>query len=346
MRKIAAAALIGALIVVVGLVAIFATGCGAMIGSAANVPPAPTTPQGILEQAIANSGSLTSGTGDLNLSVTIDADASQLPAGAEALLGQPIAVSGTFAFDTPAKAAEINLSISLAGQNLPVALKTVDGKAWLQFMGQWYEAPADMMGGGTTGTTVMPDAAGMLEALKAAGVDPTAWLTNLTLVGEDTIDGTATYHLQGTVDISKIMADAVKMMQDKNLQGIMGAMGSGMMGGTTDTSLVAPSQEELQAIQSQLGQLFKNVTLDMWITKDSLQFRQVELNASIVPPPGEDAQGINGVNIKATMSVAPATAPLTVTPPADAKPFSELEKALGALESLFSGALGGGTLGQ
>lgn len=343
MRKIAAAALIGALIVVVGLVGIFATGCGTIIGSAA--PPAPTTPQGILDQAIANSGNLTSGTGDFNVSVNIDADAAKLPAGAGAILGQPIALSGTFAFDTPAKAAEINMSISVAGQNIPVALKTTGGKAWIQFMGQWYEAPADMMGAGATGTTVKPDAAGVLQALEAAGVDPTTWLTNLTLVGEDTIDGTATYHLTGTVDISKIMTDAVKLMQDKNFLGLMGSTGSGMMGGT-DTSLPVPSQQEMQAIQSQIAQMFKNVTLDMWITKDTLQFRQVELNASIVPPAGEDTQGINGITVKATFSVAPATSPLTVTPPADAKPFTELEKALGALESLFSGALGGGVLGR
>ena len=89
--------------------------------------------------------------------------------------------------------------------------------------------------------------------------------------------------------------------------------------------------------------MFKNVTLDMWVTKGTYQLRQVELNASIVPPAGQDAQGINSIGIKATVSMAPATTPLTVTPPADAKPFSELEKSLGALQGLLSGALGGVT---
>ncbi len=227
-----------------------------------------------------------------------------------------------------------------------MGLKAVDDKVWIQFMGQWYEVPADALGGGTTGTTAKePDTAAMLQALTAAGVDPTTWMTNLTVVGEDSIDGTPTYHLSGTIDMNKIMTDAIKLMQDKTIQGMLPSMGSGMSG-TTGDSITMPSPQDLQGLQSQIGAMFKNMTIDMWITKDTYQLRQAELNASIVPPAGQDAQGINSIDIKATASMAPATAPLTVTPPADAKPFSELEQSLGALQGLFSGALGGGTLGQ
>ena len=136
--------------------------------------------------------------------------------------------------------------------------------------------------------------AGMLQALTAAGVDPTTWMTDLKVVGEDSIDGTPTYHLSGTIDMNKIMTDVIKLMQDKTIQGMLPSMGSGMMG-TTGSSITMPSQEELQGIESQLGAMFKNLTLDMWVTKDTYQLRQVELNASIVPPAGEDAQGINSI---------------------------------------------------
>ena len=73
--------------------------------------------------------------------------------------------------------------------------------------------------------------------------------------------------------------------------------------------------------------MFKNLTVDMWIAKDTYQFRQVELNATIVPPRRpRTRRAINGITLKATISMAPATAPLTVTPPADVKPFSELRE--------------------
>jgi Family of unknown function (DUF6612) len=350
MRKTITASLVGALIIVLALVAIFTAGCGAWIGNTlvpqAAGTAAPTTAQGILEKAMLSQESLTSGTGEFGLSVNVNADKSKLPAGAEALLGQPIAVSGTFSGSEEPKAAEASMNISVAGQSIPVAMKMVDDKAWIQFMGQWYEMPADMMGAGTTGTTEKAmDAAAIMQALTAAGVDPTTWLTNLTVVGEENVGGTPAYHLTATVDMNKIVTDAVKLMSDKNIQGLMGSLGADMMG-TTGTSLQMPSAQELQTLQSELGQVFQNVTVDMWIAKDTYQLRQAELNASLVPPAGQDSQGINGITLNAKMSVAPATSPVTVTPPTDAKPFSDLENSLGALQGLFSGALGGGTLGQ
>jgi len=346
MRKILASALISALTMVAVVVAVFTVGCGTATQNAALAQPAPTTAEGILTQALASSGNITSGTGEFNVSVAIDADAAKLPAGSGAFLGQPITLSGTFAFSDNPQAAEATINASIAGQTIPLGLKAVDDKVWIQFMGQWYEAPADMMGTGTTGTTAKEaDIAGILQALTAAGVDPTTWMTNLTLVGEDSIDGTPTYHLSGTIDINKVMTDVMKLMQDKTIQGMLPPIGSGMMG-TTGSSITMPSPQDLQGLQSQLGAMFKNVTVDMWIAKDSYQFRQVELNASIVPPAGQDAQGINGIALKASVSIAPATTPLTVTPPAGAKPFSELEQSLSGLMGLFSGALGGAATGQ
>ena len=367
-KKLLTSTLMGVLIILAVIVAVATAGCGTATQAAALPQAGPTDAQGILTQAFTSSDHITSGTGDFNVSVTIDADAGKLPAGAQAFLGQPITLSGTFAFSDDPQAAEATINASIAGQTIPVGLKAVDDKVWVQFMGQWYEAPADMMGAGATGTTAKePDMAGILQALTAAGVDPTTWMTNLKVVGEDSIDGTPTYHLSGTIDMSKIMTDVVKLMQDKTIQGMLPSVGSGAPGGT-GSSITMPSQEELQAVQGQLSTMFQNLTLDMWIAKDTYQFRQVELKATIVQPaettastvaqatPTTDtatnallagaAQGIKSISIDATVSVAPAAAPLTVTPPAGAKPFSELEQSLSGLMGLFSGALGGAATGQ
>jgi hypothetical protein len=367
-KKLLTSTLIGALIVLAVIVAVATAGCGTATQAAALPQAGPTDAQAILTQALASAGSITSGTGDFNVSVTIDADASKLPAGSEALLSKPLTVSGTFAFSDNPEAAEATLNASIAGQSIPVGLKAVDEKVWIQFMGQWYEVPADAMGTATTGTTAKePDVAGILQALTAAGVNPTAWMTDLTVVGEESLNGTPTYHLSGTIDMNKITTDVVKLMQDKTFQGMIPSIGSGMMG-TTGTSVTLPSQEELQTLQSQLGTMFKSLTLDMWITKDTYQFRQVELKATIAPPaeatestaaqatPTTDtatnallagaAQGIKSISLDAKISLTPATTPVTVTPPTDAKPFSDLQQALSGLMGLFSGALGGAATGQ
>jgi hypothetical protein len=348
MRKALAPILIGTLLIVALLVAVATAGCGTAGESNAATPTTAVTPEALLTQAAASMANVQSGTGDFSLTVSVNADQSKLPAEAQAFLGKPITVSGTLAFSEDPQAADATVNASLAGQDMAFGIKAVDDKAWIQFMGQWYELPADMMqqATGSTGTTSKaPDMAAMMQALTAAGVDPKLWLTGLTIVGEDAIDGTPAYHLAGTVNMNQIMTDAIKLTQDKTIMGMMSTLGGGT-DGSTASSIPVPSQQELQQMQTQLSSMFKNVSVDMWIAKDSYQLRKMDMNASIVPPAGEDSQGINSIDLKATASLAPSSTPLTVTPPTGAKPFSELEKDLGGFMNLFSGALGGGILGQ
>jgi uncharacterized protein YgfB (UPF0149 family) len=349
MRKIIGSTIIGALLIAVLMVAFATAGCGtATTESAQGATPAPATPEAILAQAMAASETITSGTGDFNMTLSIDADKSKLPAGAEAFLTEPMTVSGTMAFNEDPQAAEATINAAFGGQNMALGVKAVDDKAWLQLMGQWYELPTDMMqqATGGTGTTMKPlDVAGVMQALTAAGIDPSKWLTGLTIAGEDSVDGTPTYHLTGTVDINQIMTDAMKMMQDKNIMGMLPSMGAGTEG-ATGSSLPLPDQQQLQQMQTQLASMFEDFTVDMWIAKDTYQLRKAQLHASMVPPAGEDSQGINGIDLTAALSMAPASAPITVTPPTGAKPFSELENALGGLMGLFSGALGEGITTQ
>ncbi len=158
------------------------------------------------------------------------------------------------------------------------------------------------------------------------------------LVGEDDLDGTKAYHLSGTIDVNKVMADALKMSQDKTLQSALPGMDS--LGGT-GTSLALPTGTEMADLQQQLGAMFRTFTVDVWVTKDDYQVRQVAINATIVPPAGEDPQGIKDITLKMNFSMAPSDAPVTVTPPASAQPYSELGNALGALSGLFGGMLDG-----
>ena len=141
MKKLLTSSLIAALLVVVLIVAVISAGCGTAPQSTAPTQPASGTPQAILQQALANTGQVTTGTGDVKVSVTVNADQSKLPAGAQALIGQPITISGTYSFNKNPQQAEANLTASIAGQSIAAGLRAVNGQAWIQLMGQWYQAP-------------------------------------------------------------------------------------------------------------------------------------------------------------------------------------------------------------
>jgi hypothetical protein len=311
-------------------------GCGDAQSSA---KAGPTTPEGILNQAMTAGTSVSNGTGQFDLSIAVNGDPATMPAEAKAMLAQPITLTGTFSGSEKPMAFDISMTAALAGQNLPLGMKMTGGKAWIQFMGTWYEAPAELMTAMSTATTD-PKATSdsLLQVLKTAGIDVNTWITGLKVVGEDDLDGAKAYHLSGNIDISKVVADAMKMSQDKTLQSAIPGMNAL---GSTGTSLALPTGTELADLQKQLGTMFQTFTVDVWITKDGYQLRKAAINAKIVPPAGEDAQGIKDITLKVNFSMAPSDAPVAVTPPAGARPFSELESALGTLSGMFSGVLGG-----
>lgn len=334
MRKLAT--YLTAVLLAVAALGLAVAGCG----DAQSAPKAGAdTPQGILNQAMTAGVPISNGTGQFDLTLAVNGDPAKMPAEAKAMLAQPITLTGTVSASEKPMAFDMSMTVSLAGQNLPLGMKMTGDKAWIQFMGTWYEAPAELMSAMSTATTdskTTTDA--LLQAFKNAGIDFSTWITGLKTVGEDDLDGTKAYHLSGNLDINKVLADVMKMAQDKNLQSAIPGMDAL---GTTGSSVPLPTGAEMEELQKQLGSMFQTFTVDVWITKDGYQVRKAAIDAKIVPPAGEDAQGIDDIALKMNVSMAPTDSPVTVTPPVDAKPFSELEQALGALSGLFSGMLGG-----
>ena len=106
-------------------------------------------------------------------------------------------------------------------------------------------------------------------------------------MGEDTtVGGTPTYHLSASVNVSQIASDLAKLIQSGALKSIVPSTqeSTTSTAPATTPSAAMPSQQELQQIESQLPAMFQTLTLDVWITKDTHQFRQVEVKATIVPP--------------------------------------------------------------
>jgi hypothetical protein len=316
-KRLHTSGLRGAVLALVLLLGVAAAGCGGTLSSS-QATADPSTPLGMFQSALVNLGQMPTVTGDINATVTITGDPATMPVAAQLVFGQPIPISGTYSYDKSAKTFQANLAVSLAGQSIPVAIEAVNGQAYLQFMGQWYQLPMDT------------------EAL-TGGLDPSGWLTNVQSVGDETVKGTTASHLSATVDVSKMAPDLAKLRSSTTSSSVTS-------GGATSTSAAESTGSITAAIQS--------LTLDAWVTKDTHQPVQVEVKANIVPPAPSTqggstasgiAQNIKNVSFDATVSIAPATTPVTVTAPTDAKPWSDLQATLQGYMSLFSGGLGGGS---
>lgn len=331
---------VAALLIVLG-----AAGCGAG-AQTAGVSPAESSdlsPEAILAAAVAASEDMTSAQGSFEFTVSFDVDTSQLPEEALALVGQPMTVAGTFAYGDDPQAVELTVAADLAGQAMDMGMKLREDKAWFRFLDQWYEAPAEMQGLMGDPAAQKTQAAELQQMLTDAGIDPMTWMKDLRLVGEETLDGIAVYHLAASPDIAKMMTDLITLMQSEQFMSLLDPTGS--TGGLMGEGMAMPGAEELQQMQTQLASMFQDLTADLWIGKDDSALYKAAIGARMVPPAGEDAEGLNAIDIAATMLFQEVNQPVTVEPPASALPWSEFEKAMqedpGMFMGPFMGALGG-----
>ncbi len=339
-------ALVIALLLLVGVAA-----CGGGASPAAGLDD--ESPQGILTAAMTAAETMTSATGTFDVTITVDADTTEMPAPAAAFVTQPVTISGTMAFGSEPQAADMTMSLSLAGQAMEVGVKMLADKGWLQLGGQWYEAPpelSEMM----SGKNVDQDAqiARMEEALSSAGIDPLTWIKDLRLVGEETVDGIEAYHLSGAPDLAKILADVMALTQNPEamkaldptgaLSGLMGGAaggsdgteGSGAAGFAMDPTMFAEIQQQMSAMFQELG-------ADVWIAKDDLMMLRLTAGAKVVPPAGEETGGVSGITLDVDLGLRDHNQAVTVEAPVGAKPFSALEEAMKNDPASLFGPLGG-----
>ena len=203
-------------LVVVLLLAVGTAACGTGEQSS-SLSPADETPQGILTAAMAAAETITSASGDFEVAISFDVDPSQLPEEAKTLVQDPMTVAGTFAFADDPQAADVTLALTMLGDPTDVGVRMADEGAWLQLGGQWYEGPPEMtqMLGGASGQEAQTENPQQMVA--ALGIDPLTWLKDLRLVGEETIDGTVAYHLAGSPDLVKMMADVLGILQNEEV---------------------------------------------------------------------------------------------------------------------------------
>jgi hypothetical protein len=324
------------LIIVALMLVIGAAGCGE--ASKASLAGDDQSPQAILAAAVAASETMTGAAGTFDVTLSFDADTSQMPEEAKAFLEEPIAVSGTFGYADEPRAGDFTVALSMAGESMDVGVKLIENKFWLSMLDQWYEAPAEMeqmMGQSFDQQTQLDEMKALLDEL---GVDPVTWFKDLRLVGKETLDGADVYHLSGSPDMAKMMTDVLGLMESEEFMGLVDPSGS--ITGSLGMGELMPSADELQEMQTQLTEMFKEFTIDLWVGTDDSMLRKAAIDLKLMPPAGEETDGFNGIAMQASVSLDGGDT-VKVEPPASALPFSDLEKSMQENPELFFGSLMG-----
>jgi hypothetical protein len=332
------------LVAITLMVVLVAVGCGS---SSTTGAAGDDSPEAILAAAIAASEDMKSATGNFEFTVSFDVDTSQMSEEALATLtSEPIKVSGTFASATEPQAAEFAVSSDMGGQTMDVSGKMVENKLWICLLDQWYEAPPELQETLEQSSAQQAKTTEMTNLMKELGVDPVTWLKDAKVVGDEEIDGVDVYHLTGSPDVAKMMADIIGLMQSEEFMALVAPTETA--GESMGIEEMIPSADELQEMQTQIAEVFKDFVVELWIAKDTSLLHKVAVAAHIVPPAEEAAgMGMNAIDFAITMSMQNINEPVDIQAPASALPYTDLEKAMQDNPEMFEPFMGlmGGAMG-
>lgn len=310
------------------IAAVLITGCGSKTSGGTGPSASPSsqelTGQQMFDKSQAAMQAVKSMSFKLELSAEVQGDPAKVTnAQAKAMLGQPITVSAQGKAGNEGNKADMTMAASAAGQSFDLGLKMDADKIWVSFMNQWYEVPKEMLQG-LTGASPSPSASAsglsqqLQEQIKAFGIDPATWSKEFKIVGTESMDGVDVYHVAQTLDVAKMADDLVKVM------GAASSLGIGSASPGADAQKAAEDAARI------IKESIKDVTVDWYFQKDNFYLRKMATVVSMDFSAQADAQaqGLQSATINLALQMADFDQPVTVEPPAGAKPFQDLMNSL------------------
>jgi hypothetical protein len=128
------------------------------------------------------------------------------------ILGSRIAIEGhgPFVANGPDALPEFdwNVVMRAGGQTFPARVSGLDGKVYVEFMGQFYEADPDQLEQlGLDGGAGKPQPTSLAEF----GINPDDWVTNVKVSDGDDIGGDSTQVVTGTVNKQAVVEDLLAL---------------------------------------------------------------------------------------------------------------------------------------
>jgi hypothetical protein len=310
--------LLGVVVAALGLAA-----CGSSSGGSGS---SSGDAQTLLKQTFTSGKPVKSGVLGVSLTLT--------PSGSSTLT-TPISfsISGPFQSGGNGKLPQSNFTIAISalGRKGQLGIVSTGTAGYVTLDGVAYQLPAADFQRLKSGFSSVGSSGQGGGGLSALGINPEHWLTNASVVGSDTVDGTDTTHIRAGVNVAALLQD---------INTVLGKASS-------STGTKVPSSIP-QATQQQIAAAIKNATVDVWTGKSDKVLRKLSLNLR-VPLSGQVstvAGGATSAGIGLTLTYSNVNQPQTIAAPTNVKPYSEFTAKLRSVLSGIEGSVGAGSLGS
>jgi len=322
------------LILALVLAMVAAAGCGGSSSSSSgaaskSAATADLTADQIVQQSAEKMKDVKSATMTADVALEVQGDPKKMTDPTQkAMLSQGLSLRMDGKSQTDPMAADMKVSVSLAGQNIDLGIIADGDKAWVEYQGKYYKVDQK-------NTKSVTEAAGSglspMDQLKKQGLDIDKWGVKYELVGTEDMGGTQVYHVKATVDTKAMAADLMKQMSNPDLGKQLG-----------DPAAAKQLQEGLAQNKAQIDELsnsIKDMAGDYWYEVDTLYLTKASWSVALDTKGQKDMQGVNGMTLKADVTMSGFDEPVTVSPPAKALPFDKL------MNQMFGGMTGGSASG-
>jgi hypothetical protein len=278
----------------------------------------------LLQQTFSGSHPVRSG--DLRLALTV------VPSGSRTLTA-PLSLSfgGPFQSQGAGKLPKSDFSVTLSaqGKSGTVGILSTGTAGYVTLQGASYQLPqatfqrlessfaqvaSSPTGGGSSGVSKL-------------GIHPLDWLRNPTIIGDETVGGTATTHIRAEIDVAALLGDLNTFLEKAPSLGISGA---------SQIAAGLPS-----ATREKIAAAVKSPTFDVWTGKDDKTLRKLTIRAT-VPVSGHVQAllgGLSSAQISLSMQYANLNQPQSISAPANVRPFAEFQSKLQSFMTTVAGGL-------
>jgi hypothetical protein len=291
--------------------------------------------QSLLRQTFSGSHKVKSGNLQFTLSVN--------PSGSSTLT-KPISLAfgGPFQSLGTGKLPQSNFTVSISAQGHTgtLSILSTGTKGFVTLSGTSYQLPAASFqklessfssiasSGGAGGS------GGKAGTLSKLGIDPLHWLSNPSVVGADTIGGTATTHIRARINVTALLRDLSTFLQRASSLGVSGT-------GKLPSSLSA-------ATQTRIAGEVRSPNFDVWTGNGDRTVRKLSVGLT-VPVSGQLSTLLGGLSsavIGLTLQYTDLNQAQSIAAPTNVQPYSVFSAKLASLLQTVQSAVSSGALGS
>jgi hypothetical protein len=283
----------------------------------------------LLNQTFTGKHTVTSG--NLSMILTITPSGSSTVGGPITLsLGGPFQSRGAGKFPV----SNFNISVKALGKSGSLGLLSTGTAGYITLQGTSYKLPQatfqklDSNLGQVTSSSGAGSGNGALGRL---GIQPLHWLSNPTIVGQESVGGTDTTHIRAAINVPALLDDLSTFLQKASSIGVSGA--TRLSGGLPAST------------KSRIASEVKNPAFDLWTGASDKTMRRLRISLTI-PVSGQTSTtlgGLRAAGVGLDIQYANVNQPQTITAPTAVRPFSEFAVKIQSIVQALQSGLGGVT---